>query len=802
MDIERGVRIIKTNPVVRRLGTFRRPKYFSRLVVTMILLAVLPIFIVSIIAYYQVTKTFEQETSEANLQYLGQTISGMEIIIDQIKQSSRQVLLNKSFGNFEGFPNGAYYEAISGVIKPEDLETNYWYRRNKDAAIQNFQSLILINSFVDTAYFYDFYKGFVITVDKEGNMRQYRYDQFYDKGWSQLIQESGPNSMVVLPREATLENGSIKKALTIVIRSEMPNNAFIINLDEDKVYNRVIRKLNQADDLYVISDTGSVVLQPRGKKNSPELLQQYINRSAQYRVARGYELAKLDGENLLIAHSISALLGWTFISVADLNQISSSSTYLKQIIFLSALLLIVSAVLMSYASSRSLYKPVRQIASVLRSKAMTHQPDTEPSLDEWKYIGNAVNATLLEKDFLQKKLDESLPHYRERFKHALVTSTSSYTIEDFEDKRRFLEIDIDPERFALLLVSLDDYKANIKGLETRSHELYKLEVIGRIESSNLISGGKYLTVEIDEDLIAVVLNMVDEHLEEAFVIAQNLLEQLNTTLQGTFSIGVGRYCRTVKELPRAYEEALEALHYRMVYGSGQVIYIDDIVIEHDRRYKYPKDKEEMLTGLIRIGDGSGAKHAFQLIVDSMERHKKNLRNTYIQAMYTQLLTGILHTLQQTGVDEQRLFTESPYEELYRKQSIKEITGWFDGLIDRATERIGIELQSKGNHHVTKVIDMLQSDLGADWSLNIVSTRLQLNPAYVGRLFKQYTGRAFIEYLTGLRIERSKRLLADPQMTVNEVSRQMGYHNAYYFIKLFKESTGLTPGEYRKKQSQV
>ncbi|WP_240416018.1 hypothetical protein [Paenibacillus periandrae] len=50
----------------------------------------------------------------------------MEIIVKQIKDISRQIVLNQTFSNFESYPNGAYYKNLKGEIKQEDLAANYW----------------------------------------------------------------------------------------------------------------------------------------------------------------------------------------------------------------------------------------------------------------------------------------------------------------------------------------------------------------------------------------------------------------------------------------------------------------------------------------------------------------------------------------------------------------------------------------------------------------------------------------------------------------------------------------------------
>ena len=67
----------------------RNRKYFQRILIYALLLAVGPNLIFSIIAYYHVSRSMERESSVANLQYLSQTITGMEIIANQIKSTSK-----------------------------------------------------------------------------------------------------------------------------------------------------------------------------------------------------------------------------------------------------------------------------------------------------------------------------------------------------------------------------------------------------------------------------------------------------------------------------------------------------------------------------------------------------------------------------------------------------------------------------------------------------------------------------------------------------------------------------------------
>jgi transcriptional regulator GlxA family with amidase domain len=66
-----------------------------------------------------------------------------------------------------------------------------------------------------------------------------------------------------------------------------------------------------------------------------------------------------------------------------------------------------------------------------------------------------------------------------------------------------------------------------------------------------------------------------------------------------------------------------------------------------------------------------------------------------------------------------------------------------------------------------------------------------------RRFKAATGVSLIEYVQNLRIEEAKRLLEADPLAVDEIASLAGYDNTAFFRRLFKRTTGLTPGDYRR-----
>ncbi|HRP54933.1 AraC family transcriptional regulator [Agriterribacter sp.] len=83
----------------------------------------------------------------------------------------------------------------------------------------------------------------------------------------------------------------------------------------------------------------------------------------------------------------------------------------------------------------------------------------------------------------------------------------------------------------------------------------------------------------------------------------------------------------------------------------------------------------------------------------------------------------------------------------------------------------------------------------------VAEELNVSYAWFRKAFKAYSGIAPHQYLLQLKIEKAKILLADPAMQVKEIAFNLNFKSTFYFSKLFKEKTGSSPAEFRKKMER-
>jgi AraC family transcriptional regulator len=83
------------------------------------------------------------------------------------------------------------------------------------------------------------------------------------------------------------------------------------------------------------------------------------------------------------------------------------------------------------------------------------------------------------------------------------------------------------------------------------------------------------------------------------------------------------------------------------------------------------------------------------------------------------------------------------------------------------------------------------------SLASIATELHMSQFYFCRLFKQSTGMTPHQYLTQQRIERAKQLLRLPELTITRISEDCGFANQSHFAKYFRLRTGVSPQQFRK-----
>jgi YesN/AraC family two-component response regulator len=100
----------------------------------------------------------------------------------------------------------------------------------------------------------------------------------------------------------------------------------------------------------------------------------------------------------------------------------------------------------------------------------------------------------------------------------------------------------------------------------------------------------------------------------------------------------------------------------------------------------------------------------------------------------------------------------------------------------------------------EIYNYLKHSYTEPFNLTELAHRFSFHPAYIIRCIKSKYGYTPLQLLINIRIDEAKKLLKTTNLHVNIIAQNVGYYDTAYFCKLFKNITGMTAIEYRKRES--
>ena len=104
--------------------------------------------------------------------------------------------------------------------------------------------------------------------------------------------------------------------------------------------------------------------------------------------------------------------------------------------------------------------------------------------------------------------------------------------------------------------------------------------------------------------------------------------------------------------------------------------------------------------------------------------------------------------------------------------------------------------------VTSALKIIDYNYCSTITIEQIAEYLSVDPAYFSRRFAQKIGVSPKRYIIKKRIERAKELLCSNDAGVFEIANSVGYEDQFYFYKIFKKYTNLSPSEYRKTKAPL
>lgn len=279
--------------------------------------------------------------------------------------------------------------------------------------------------------------------------------------------------------------------------------------------------------------------------------------------------------------------------------------------------------------------------------------------------------------------------------------------------------------------------------------------------------------------------------------SRELVRNLRKKTDISFRIGIGSL-KELREVRESYQEGLDAL----IRTTGSVAHADDLPIRCEYEADYPVHLEKRLFEQVQGGEISQSRATagefFQWMAESEAHGLMDIRLKILEfVMWAE------HLAYESGGMTYRFTSRRDYLPAVMNTDDDEcLKSWFVEKIGEASGNVLRKSAEKSVSLVDSAKEYINGNYSRDISLDDVSRIVNISPYYFSKIFKEETGEGFVEYLTRIRINRAKELLATTEYSMKEICALVGYADPNYFSRTFKKNVGVTPTEYKDgKQEQ-
>ncbi len=126
-------------------------------------------------------------------------------------------------------------------------------------------------------------------------------------------------------------------------------------------------------------------------------------------------------------------------------------------------------------------------------------------------------------------------------------------------------------------------------------------------------------------------------------------------------------------------------------------------------------------------------------------------------------------------------------------SAQEALNYVNNLVDILTYDM-VSVQNNADKLVESVMDYIEANYDKELTLDQVTKEYFVSKGYFCRVFKKYTGKRFVPYLTEVRMKKARELLSSGKFTITEVACKIGFKDASYFSTVFRKFYDCSPSD--------
>lgn len=668
--------------------------------------------------------------------YSEQLEKSNDSVIEQVGISFEMIMQQITDGIYK-IP--LYDTEMLQMIRDKDVDMLY-----KINLQRKLDSIILGNKYLYSSYLYIPSHNLVYSSEY-GN--SYPLDAFPDL--EVIVMESKGTISILDPRRVSTNQGAkllISVVCPIPVYQGNYEGLLVVNIDANKLYYDILNRNNTEENMnfYVYNNEDTIII----NKDESLLFTKVTNSGSETTLKNN--LFNLDNaflhKKIIYSTYYSKLLKWTFVLETSIKSAPSFLTKLYTIGIVLLTLLILSLFVMIW---------------IVKNTA--------------------------------KPMNKALSSYNEKLWVDFLTDNDVQTA----DLYHHLESDIAHFKYSTYgVIVMQHAKAeNSSNCFSNSLPTIKSTV------SAINTDCDAIVVPIHKNLISIVVNFegnADSDCNEQKIqgLAKAFYNCLAAEIKPFVYASVSLPKKNAQALPMAYRECIDAQNFRIASGDSHVIpYSTTRRSNGDGIFDYPLELERQLMNNMLVGNPEACETFIQKFYDKLLKNSQPLSDNEIKNCIYQLQNSILRSVSNLPVS----IKVDNVMNILNQFDFQEIKDKVTGFVTKLAQDIKCSSENKDSDLVQNIFEYIDKNfMDTEFNLNGAADDLGLNRNYLSKLVKEKSGDTFNEYVSKKRIALAKTLLQDKETPVEDIAHKSGFNYSHYFIKVFKNYEGITPGQYRDK----
>lgn len=758
--------------ISRRLSSFFGNKRLVYWFVSYIMIAVCTVMF-NFIAYVRIDRNISMQNDHYVREILLNKKNRIDGQIKIIENFAREVEKNDYVRKMAFFVNsieGTGYATVLDTVKSLRMyhgieygyDNFYIYFQNTDYCIWS-----------DGANRADIFFDVRITEEKFGK-----------KEWVELMNENHSGEFVVS------NNGKNVTYLVSVYKNERfkPYATIAVEVNaEDFLLTSENERFNEG--FYIIDENKNVLISDDTEKNIASvktLLEKELPQAG---------ITEYGDKTVVIEESANGRLMYMYY--VDKGVFKQAVNKSRITIILFNVLCLIAAIIVAYIFSRRNYKPVKSIMKMFGESA-------DNLGDEFRYIEQKITDVIEEnREFSERteKIDNK------SVKAALISrllSRDLYGIEYREVMETLgcFEVKLDLKCFMVILFYVDiSSEMFFEKSADRVEENYTLAklVIQNVFGELLGNGYNIYFCDVNGFLGCVVnmkeQNGADSAAEKLMWMQKFVVENFNIN----FSAGISNVHFSADELGSCYSEALSCISQRL-YKFNNIIRYSELEKAGTENCFVTNSETELLVRFMKNGNWKQMQKSLDDIFDGKIINSSQPAY-YVRCVLYDLIMTLVRTATEMGDSAADEFVKL-IEEIEKGANIKQIKERIYDAAEKFCKRNSEENVIRLDIVLEKIkayVDEVFKD--SNLSVAMIAEKFNISVPYLSTNFKRKYKTGLLEYIAIVRINEAKKLLAETNMTVENIAAAVGYASVRSFSRNFVRLAGCTPNAYYSRKNK-